>query len=146
VEEEMTDTPPELPPGTTPDKLMEMFAEFVKEKVAQGQDPVAPAPAEVPVEPERDQAALAREEYVKLANAVHEQVLTADSFLVILIDRQHPEDSPVPTLTPRVANAYLSPEGGYLLEAHLSKLAAMAHESNAVELIQRALNDEDGAE
>lgn len=146
VEEDMSDTPPQLPPGMTPEKMMEMFAEFVKTKTEQGEDPVAPAPDVVPAESEPDLQEIAREEYVKLANAVHEQILTADSFLVVLIDRQQPEDSPVPMLIPRAAHMYQSPEGGYLLEAQLSKLAAMAHEGNAVELIERALTDkEDGS-
>jgi hypothetical protein len=139
VEETMSEEPK---PPVDGGKMMEMFAEFLK---TQGIEPGAQAESTPPPssEPE-DEQAKHKEQYGQLLDAVYEQMKEADSFLCIFVDRQHPTDSPVPVLIPRVANFYLSPEGGLLLEAHLSKLAAMAHEEVAIDKIRQVLNAEDG--
>jgi hypothetical protein len=140
VEDKMSteDQPPKLPEGMTPEDLMSAFAEFVK---THGQQDTPPAPSTP--EPVIDEAAVARKEYQQLLELAYEQMKTADSFLVIFVDRQQSDESPVPLLTPRVANYYLSPEGGFLLGAHLSKLAAMAHDEAAMISIRKVLDGDD---
>jgi hypothetical protein len=114
--------------------MMAMFAQFLQQQ--SGTDSTAQ-------QTEVDTKAKAqRDEFDKLMTQVTEHLHDpkVESALVLWVERENGNNGEQ-VLVPRVANYYLSPESGYLLESHLSKLAAIAHDEAVMARIEQILRE-----
>lgn len=103
--------------------LAKMFAEFVSEHYG-GVDEEHEAP---------DQNV--NEEYVLALQKATEMASQCDSFMMIGISHAG-EANGYPAFTPYVLNYYKDAESGLILEAHVAKVAFMAHQQTSLEVVK----------
>jgi hypothetical protein len=77
--------------------------------------------------------------YDKVLHAAVEEAQNAEAFLLITVSREDIEGYDDGILIPKVVNIYQNPECGILLEAQLTKLAAVAHEELAIQKLHEVL-------
>lgn len=82
------------------------------------------------------------EQYHEVLDGAIEEARNAEAFLLITVSRQEMEGYDDGILLPMVANIYQNPESGILLEAQLTKLAAVAHEELALQKLHEVLGKE----
>jgi hypothetical protein len=82
------------------------------------------------------------EQYHKVLDDAVEEASNAEAFLLITVSRQEMEGYDDGILLPMVTNIYQNPESGILLEAQLTKLAAVAHEELALQKLHEVLGKE----
>jgi hypothetical protein len=135
-DDKMADEAPKLPEGMDPQAMMAAFAQFLQSQTGDTSGAVSQQSA---VDAE---TAKMRGEFDKLVTEVSDRLHTpkVESMLVLWVEREK-GDGPDQVLVPRVANYYMTPESGYLLESHLSKLAAMAHDEAVMARIDQILRE-----
>jgi hypothetical protein len=79
------------------------------------------------------------EQYAEVLDAGIEEARNAEAFLLITVSREDIEGYEDGILIPKVVNIYQNPECGILLEAQLTKLAAVAHEELAIQKLHEVL-------
>jgi BMFP domain-containing protein YqiC len=81
--------------------------------------------------------------YDKVLHTAVEEAQGAEAFLLITVSREDIEGYDDGILIPKVVNIYQNPESGILLEAQLTKLAAVAHEELAIQKLHEVLKKDE---